>query len=377
VTPRERVRAALHFRPVDHAPIDLNLTAAAYEKLRSFLGVCRDDRPKPSAAMEVLPHPEMLDALGVDCISVKLGGRPQMQGALPETMRDAWGVEYRLVRQEQGEYYEAATCPLEGATAADLDRYPWPDGQPPEEQVEALVAEVDHLHSATDFALVGRFGAPILEVASLLLGMEEWFVRVMTDPGFTRRLLDRIEAISTSYNLAGIRAAGTKLSIAKVSGDDLGTQRSLLYPPDTIRELLLPVLKRRWDAVHEELRRVGSDAKVMLHSCGAVRPLIPDLIEAGIEVLDPVQPLAAGMSPAELHAEFGGRMVFHGGIDLQELLPHGTPEQVRQTTRDVIAEFDGLHGGYIAAPSHTVQADTPPENIVAMARAAGVATLRG
>lgn len=351
--------------------MDLNLTSAAYEKLRSFLGVCRDDRPKPSAAMEVLPRPEFLEALGVDCISVKLGGRPQMQGGLPETMRDAWGVEYRLVRQEQGEYYEAATHPLEGATAADLDRYPWPDGQPPDEQVEALVAQVDDLHSTTDLALVGRFGAPILEVASLLLGMEEWFVRVMTDPGFTRRLLDRIEAISTSLNLAGIRAVGAKLSIAKVSGDDLGTQRSLLYPPDIIREMLLPVLKRRWDAVHEELRRVGSDAKVMLHSCGAVRPLIPDLIDAGIEVLDPVQPLAAGMSPAELHAEFGGRMVFHGGIDLQELLPHGTPEQVRQTTCKVIEEFDGLHGGYIVAPAHTVQADTPPENIVAMARAAG------
>jgi len=350
--------------------MDLNLTLAAYEKLRSFLGVCRDDRPKPSAAMEVLPDPEMLDALGVDCMSVKVGGRPQMQGAPPETMRDAWGVEYRLVRQEQGGYYEAATHPLERATAADLDRYPWPDAQPPEEQVEALVAQVDDLHATTDFALVGRFGVPILEVASLLLGMEEWFVRVMTDPGFTRCLLDRIEAISTSRNLAGIRAVGTKLSIAKVSGDDLGTQRSLLYRPDIVREMLLPVLKRRWDAVHAELRRVGSDAKVMLHSCGAVRPLIPDLIEAGIEVLDPVQPLAAGMAPAELHAEFGGRMVFHGGIDLQELLPYGTPEQVRQATRNVIAKFDGLRGGYIAAPSHTVQADTPPENIVAMAEAA-------
>jgi uroporphyrinogen decarboxylase len=155
----------------------------------------------------------------------------------------------------------------------------------------------------------------------------------------------------------------------KVSGEDFGTQHSLLYPPEVFHTVLLPALRRRWDAVRRKRDEVNSRAKVMLHSCGAIRPLIPDLVEAGIEILDPVQPLAAGMSASELHAQFGGRLAFHGGIDVQQLLPRGTPEEVRAETARVIADFDGIHGGTIVAPAHTVQADTPPQNIVAMTEA--------
>jgi len=368
MTSRERVQAALNFQPVDRAPLDLNLTLSAFEKLRSLLGVCLDDRPKPTAAMEALPAPELLEALGVDCLSVKFGGRPQLEAPVPETMRDAWGVEYRLVHQQEGRYYEVAARPLAGAGPRDLGDYPWPAADPGE-KAESLHEQAEADFRNTDLALVGRFGGPILEIASKLLGLQEWLTRVMTDRDFIAALLDRIEPVCTAHDLAAIDAAGARLSIMKVAGEDLGTQRSLLYPPEIIHEVFLPVLRRRWDAVHEALRRVNSEAKVMLHSCGAVRSLIPDLIDAGIEALDPAQPLADGMSPAELHAEFGGRMVFHGGIDVQELLPHGTPDEVRRATRRVVEEFDGLRGGLIAAPSHTVQADTPPENIVAMADA--------
>jgi uroporphyrinogen decarboxylase len=115
--------------------------------------------------------------------------------------------------------------------------------------------------------------------------------------------------------------------------------------------------------------RVGSTAKVMLHSCGSVRAYIPDLIEAGIEVLDPVQPLAAGMHPGELHRDFGGQIVFHGGIDIQKLLPTGTTEEVYRATLACLQGFEAQEGGFILAPAHAIQADTPPENIMAMVRA--------
>ena len=368
MTSRERVRAALNFQPVDRAPLDVNLTLSAFEKLRTLLGVCPDDRPKPNTAMEILPPPELLTALGIDCLSAKFRGRPQLDGDLPETMRDAWGVEYALVRQQEGRYYETVSHPLAGAGRSDLDGYAWPAADFGE-KAESLHKQTEDDFRNTDLALIGRFGAPILEVASKLLGLQEWLTRVMTDRDFITALLDRIEPIATACDLAAIDAAGKRLSIMKVSGEDLGTQRSLLYPPEIISEVFLPVLRRRWDAAHTALRRVGSEAKVMLHSCGAVRSLIPDLIDAGIEALDPVQPLADGMSPDELHAEFAGRMVFHGGIDVQELLPHATPDEVRRETRRVVDEFRGLRGGLIVAPSHTVQADTPPENIVAMADA--------
>ena len=368
MTSRERVRAALNFQPVDRAPLDVTLTLSAFEKLRALLNACPDDRPKPNAAMEVLPPPELLTALGVDCLSAKFGGRPQLDGDMPKTIRDAWGIEYALVSQQEGRYYETMSHPLAGASRRDLGGYAWPAAGPGE-QAELLHDQTEADFRNTDLALVGRFGGPILEIASKLLGLQEWLTRVMTDRDFIAALLDRIEPICTAYDLAAIDAAGARLSIMKVSGEDLGTQRSLLYPPEIIHEVFLPVLKRRWGAVHTALHRVGSEAKVMLHSCGAVRSLIPDLIDAGIEVLDPVQPLADGMSPGELHAEFGGRMVFHGGIDVQELLPHATPDEVRRETRRVIDEFGGLSGGLIVAPSHTVQADTPPESIVAMANA--------
>lgn len=365
MTSRERVHAALRFQRVDRVPSDLNLTMPAYEKLKTMLGVCPDDRPKPSTAMEVVPPPELLEKLGVDCISVKLGGRAQMDGPLPEKVQDAWGVGYRLVRQSSGQYYEPVIHPLSGATLRDLDAYPWPEADPGA-KAEQLRRLAEEYFTHTGLALVGRFGGPVLEIAAYLLGMEEWFVRLMNDRAFVTALLDRIERVCTTHDLAGIEAAGEWLSMMKVSGEDFGTQNALLYPPDIVHEVLLPVLGRRWDAVHRKLAAVNPEVRVMLHSCGAIRPLIPRLIEAGIEVLDPVQPLATGMSPVELYAEFGGHLVFHGGIDVQHLLPYGTTDQLRRTTHRVLKEFRALQGGCIAAPSHTVQADTPPENIVAM-----------
>lgn len=371
MTSRERIHAALCFQPVDRVPCDLNLTLRAYERLRDLLGACPGDRPKPNLAMEVIPHPDLLAALGVDCISVKLGGRETAGEPLPETVRDAWGVEHRLVAQPSGHTYEAVSHPLANADRRDLAAYPWP-GAEAGRPADLLHAYADDLHRHTDLALVGRFGGPILEIAAGLLGMEEWYVRLATDPDFIRDLLDRIERVCTAHDLAGLDACAGTLSVMKVSGEDFGTQQSLLYSPETIRALLLPVLRRRWDAVRAHRARHGWTAKIMLHSCGAIRPIIPDLLAAGIEVLDPVQPLAAGMDADSLRREFGGRLVFHGGVDVQRLLPRGTPDEVRRETRRVLSAFDGLRGGFIVAPSHAVQADIPPENVVAMTEAVRV-----
>jgi uroporphyrinogen decarboxylase len=135
------------------------------------------------------------------------------------------------------------------------------------------------------------------------------------------------------------------------------------------RTLLLPRLMRRWGAVRDYLDRVNPACQIMLHSCGSVRRFIPDLIEAGIQILDPVQPKAANMDALELKREFGDRLTFHGGIDIQQVLPFGSKEEVAEEVLRCIQAF-GPGGGYILSPSHNIQADTPPENIAAMCEAA-------
>ena len=364
MTSRVRVAAALNFQPVDRVPVDLNLSFDAYLNLCKALGWPATPLPKPSLAMEVCPDPHLYEQLGVDLYSVKFHGDASFDGSLTASVTDAWGVPYRLVRQSLGALYEFTGHPLADATLKDLESYPWP--APPTEAMKVALRErTKRIHATTGLALCGRFGVPVMETAIGLLGFEQWYVRLLTEPEFTRALLRKIESIATAWDLAGIEACGKHLAILKVSGEDFGSQQSLLYSPDTIRGLLLPILCRRWDAVHAKLKACGSPARVMLHSCGAIKPIIPDLLAVGIEVLDPIQPNAVGMNPAGLYADFGGRLTFHGGIDVQGVLPHESAAGVRAHVRAVIAALHGHAGGYILSPSHTVQADVPAANLLA------------
>jgi len=364
MTSRERVIAACSHQPPDRVPIDLNLTLTAYRNLKKYLRIKDSEVLAPNTAMEVIPDPQILERLGVDLISVKLSsGRGG--GELPETIIDGWGIKYKLVRQTSGEYYEVFASPLAKATIDDLKDYPWPTTDVAS-MADSLRERAKRLYEQTDLALVGRFGGAILEIAANLLGMEEWYVRLAADQEFIIELLRRIGEVCTRHDLAGVEAAGEYLQIMKVSGEDLGMQTGPLYSPKMFHEILLPPLKRRWQAVRNKLSQINPSAKIMLHSCGAVRCFIPDFIDAGIDILDPVQPLASGMIPAELKKEYGDGLVFHGGVDIQRLLPHGTPDEVAEGTRECLKGFEAARGGFIIAPSHTVQADVPPENLIAM-----------
>lgn len=370
-TSRERVVAALAHREPDRVPIDLNPSLDFYRRLKAHLGLALDETPVPNLAMEVIPHPEVLRALGVDLIAVKLvsprrGEEPPP--ALRDTVEDAWGVRYRRVHQPAGSYMEPVHHPLAGATLDDLATYPWPSTDLPG-RAEATEALARRLYEGTELALMGRFGGPIVETAVYLMGWERWLVCVAKAPTFARALLERIADVQIALDRVGLEAAAPYLQIFKVSGEDLGMQTGPLYAPRTFRELILPPLRRRWHAARAYLDRVNPAAKLMLHSCGSVHAYIPDLIEAGVQVLDPVQPRAAGMESAALKRDFGARLTFHGGVDIQEVLPFGTPQAVEAEVRRRVGAF-GPGGGYILAPAHNVQADVPPANVVAMCRAA-------
>ncbi len=370
-TSRERVVAALEHREPDRVPVDLNPSYDSYLDLKLHLGLEIEEQIKPNLAMEVIPHPAVSGALGVDLISVKLGSPRGRRSSTCANglVKDEWGVLYRPVKQPGGgSYMEAVHHPLAEATIDDLERYPWPDPFASGRGEEAANS-ARRLHEDTGLALVGRFGGPIIETAMYLVGWQAWLERLATEPDFAGLLLDRITDIHMGLDRVGLETTGRYLNILKLSGEDLGTQDGPLYSPTMFRSLLLPRLRRRWQAARSYLSEVNPSVKLMLHSCGSIRPYIPDLIAAGIQVLDPVQPRAAHMDAPELKREFGLQLTFHGGVDIQQVLPFGTRQAVEEEVRRCVRDY-APGGGYILAPSHAVQADTPPANVVAMCQAA-------
>lgn len=371
MTSRERIIAAINHEEPDRVPLDLNPLYDFYVELKKYLRLNIEETIKHNLAMEVIPHPDVLKKLNVDVISVKLGS-PKTKSSETRSdglVKDAWGVLYKMVSQPGGgRYYEVVDSPLKDATIEDLEKYPWPEADLPG-RGEGAEENAKRLFEDTDLALLGRFGGPITETALYLLGMENWMMRLAQDPDFIWALLEKITDIQIALDRIGLEATAKYLQIYKASGEDLGMQTGPLYSPKMFEKQLLPHLERRFKAAKKYLREANPSVKVMLHSCGSIRKFVPDLIEAGIDIIDPIQPHAAGMDSTGLKNDFGDRITFHGGIDIQEVLPFGTEEDIEAEVKRRIRGL-GVGGGYILAPAHNVQADVPPKNLVVMYQAA-------
>lgn len=367
-TSRMRVEVAIAHQEPDRVPIDLTITQEPYEKLRQALGFPPEEDLRASSFTEVRPHPEVLKTLGVDITWVKLhkplGWSPPPP--MPDgSALDEWGVGRKKIYLSESVFLnEVSFSPLKDATLEDLDSYPWPNPADPG-RVDGLEAEAQKLYETTDLALMGRFGGTILEQAAYLRGWEQWLIDLVANPDFAWKLMNIITDIQIKLDVMGIQAAGKYLTIFKLSGEDFGMQDRALFSMKVWRELVRPVLERRWRAARESLDRYAPHVKLLLHSDGAIRPFLPDLIDSGIDILDPIQPRCDGMDLYGLKRDFGDKLVFHGGVDTQEVLPFGTEAEVEA---DVIRCLDALGpgGGYILAPVHNVQADVPPENLITM-----------
>jgi uroporphyrinogen decarboxylase len=245
-------------------------------------------------------------------------------------------------------------------TVAEVDDYPWPDMDDPTrvahvaEQAARLRAENRYAVMATPWLLFP------LERAFAMQGMDTFLMNLALYPDFAEALLWKIESLCKTLMGHFLAAIGDDIDIIKV-GDDLGTQQSLLMSPAMYREMLKPV--------HADFLRFikeRTSAKLFFHTDGDVFPLIDDLIEIGVDILNPIQTSAGKMSNlAELKARWGDRLTFCGAIDTHRILPTGTPEEVRAEVRRVI-EVLGPGGGYMVSSVHTVMDDVPPENILAM-----------
>ena len=369
MTSRERVWAAVNHEEPDRVPLDIGgggsttLVVEAYQKLERHWGLPpREPRIMSKAFRLAYLDEDALTRLGSDtrALGVKGFSRAPTQTGDPDTFRDAWGVVWRRARYPGGYYWEMHGHPLAEATVQDLDRYPWPDPQDP--ALTAGLAEEVRTLAAGPYAIVADGGfKSFFELAYMMRGLEQLLMDLVADPEFVSELMEKL----LELNLAGTRRfleiAGPFIQVFRAA-DDLATQTGLLMSPDVYRAVLKPIYKRYFDAVH-----ALTPAKLFYHSCGCVNELVDDLIEIGVDILNPVQVSAMG-DTARLKARFGSRVTFWGGIDTQRVLPHGTPAEVEEEVRRRIRDL-GPGGGYVVASVHNIQPDVPPENVLAMAGA--------
>jgi uroporphyrinogen decarboxylase len=228
-----------------------------------------------------------------------------------------------------------------------------------------LRKKVERICRETDKAIMAKFSNSIWEQSWWVYGMENWLVDLAVNPEVPLAIMDKMCELAIAFTKVGLEAVGDLVDILRLSGEDLGTQIAPMISPQMFDQTVKPRFERYWKFAKELHLRKNPNGKLMLHSCGNVRPFISTWMALGLDILDPIQPRAVGMDPAGLKRDFGDRLVFHGGIDIQHVLPFGSPEEVGAEVKRYI-EVLGPGGGYIVAPAHNVQSDVPPENLVAI-----------
>lgn len=380
-TSRQRTQISLSHQLPDRTPVDFLATTEIWNKLIQHYALERptpDDEQFYEAARE-----EVLRRLNIDCrvISYDMfynppaaalppGGKVDWWNSLarstPNRMwravqadgsfTDAWGRHSAGVKNDFGAYEELASSPLSAAgSILELQSARWP--QPDWWNFAGLPALLDSLDQGGERHIRFRAGS-IFEVAWQLRGMEAFLLDLVTDPPMAAYIMDRLTEITLANLQTALDLAGERIDMIYYY-DDVATQTSLLISKKVWRNSIRPRHQRIIDLAHKY------NKPVMYHCDGAISFLLPELVELGIDVLNPVQVDAGGMDPALLKSRFGEQISFHGGIDIINTLRTGTPEQVQAEVRERIHVL-GAQGGYILASSHHIQPDTPLENILAM-----------
>jgi len=345
VSPWQRVEAALAHRQPDRVPFDFWAVPEVWERLRNALDVGDE---------------AILPLLGIDCRMVTACYVGSKACELPDgTFVDAWGTHRRSVTNEFGTYDEYAGHPLAGAeTEADVLNWDWASSD--DWDVSAVRKQCERLNAGLRHHLRYEVGG-IFEWSWALRGFERFLLDLVEKPEIAGAIMDRFTDIYIENTVRVIEAAGGLLDMV-YTYDDVGIQNSPLMSMRMWRKHILP----RHQRLNAAIRAARYPVKIMYHSCGAIYPFIAAFVdEMDIDVLNPLQPRAAGMDMARIKAEFGERLAFHGAIDIQHTLPHGTPAEVRAEVRER-CQVLGVGGGYICTSAHYLQADTPLENIVAM-----------
>lgn len=391
MTGRERVSAALSHRQTDRVPIDFGGTLSsgihieAYAGLLRWLGIERDARVMDLFQFLAWPDADVSDWFhsdvrmlcrlyprfqipvdsfrpyvtqrGTSCL-VPRAFRPVKDEDGSLLLRDGDGVIAKM--PEDGLYFEI--CRHEHAfyeTESDLSKVRFPRFS--QEELGYLRSEAERLYRGTSCAIVGAFGGSILESCQRSLGFEKCMMDLILSPSAMQAYMEKLTQAHLENLEAYLDAVGPWIQVIQFS-DDLGSQSSLLLSPDTYRQMIKPYHRQLWQYVKKRYPNI----KVLLHSCGAIFPLLGDLIEAGVDAVNPVQISAAGMQPERLKQAFGAQLTFWGGgADMQGLRALGGLNAIRDHVQRNVEIFS-QGGGFVFAPVHNIQADVTPEQIAAI-----------
>jgi len=342
VTGKERTLAALKGESLDRPPFDFWAEETTLNRLFSHLGHRDLER--------------FLDENKVDIRGFQ-AGEPAPKDLKNGFYENMWGERYTFRDGEWGSEREDTLGALHNVKSLkEIMDFPWPDND-----VMDYKNLREQIKAAREKNLATRYGfADIWQRPALVRGLENHLIDMVINPDWVHYLSRKF----TDFYLEEYRRAweesGGDIDIFLVISD-IGTQKGPLFSGEMFDEFIAPYLSEMSDAIH------AFGAKIMFHSCGNISKFIPRIIRCGVDILNPIQPLGSDMSPESLRA-YSGQICFHGGIDIQHLLPRGTEEEVRKEVRRYAEVFDT---GYIACPAHLFQPDTPAENIVAFYRAFG------
>lgn len=379
ITGRERLLTALEHREPDRIPLDLGSTQVtgihmvAYQNLRQALGL-PTVKPQPYDSIQGLavPDEDLIARLGVDVRGmnplnshnwkvIETEIQDEKSGDLYWSYHDEWGITHRKPRPD-GLYFSLWQAPLDKPelTSQDIINHAWPRMDDP--QRIAGLREKAEAYRAAGYAVVLKDPfAGIFEMAQRIVGMENLLMMMASDAALAGVLFDRLTELKLGFWDMALPRLSDVVDVIS-HADDYGTQASQIISPRMFRQQIKP----RWQAVFDRVCTLAPHARRFFHSCGNVRPLIPDFIEIGVEILNPVHIRATGMEPVALKRDFGDVLSFWGGaVDTQGVLPFGTPQEVRDDVkRNIEALAPG--GGYVFNTVHNIQADVPAENIIAM-----------
>jgi uroporphyrinogen decarboxylase len=367
----ERARRALDHQEPDRVPFDLGGTGLttihvdAYKNLRRHLGLPRvETRIMAMAEQLAVVDEDVAGRLETDFRLVIPGTPSGFQYDFRdvdgyEAYTDEWGIGWRKPK-DGGFYYDMYCHPLAAADSLDLFRsYPFPD--PVDDgRFATLRSQAEAARAEGKAVVLAGPCAGVVEVYSWMRGYEQFYLDLALNQTWAAHMIDRMVEFKCAFWERALKEIGHLVDVV-IEADDLAGQQRLLLSPATYRSLILPRHRRLFAFIKDH-----APVKLFLHSCGAVRPLIGDFIDAGIDILNPVQVSAAGMDLRGLKQEFGRDLVFWGGgVDTQGVLGSATPEEVREDVRrNVEALAPG--GGFVFAAVHDIQANVPPRNVMAM-----------
>lgn len=369
---RQRLRSALNHQEPDRVPLDFgtggNTSPApeVYQALCALLGVPYQLKLVPHIMRLAIPDERMLQTLDIDT-------RPVYMNPITTHIRpcdragyyyDEWGVLWREYDLGGIIYREIAENPLRSASLDDLESYPWwPDPLDPA-RYTGVGERAWQAYHTSDYALIGcpAFNS-VWERAYFLCGFERMLAGLLTEPDFVHAVFRKITDIVLASLGIYLELVGETIEVVKI-GDDLGGQENCLMSPVAYRRSIKPYHQEIFSFIHSH-----SQARAFLHTCGSVVKLLPDLIEAGVDILNPVQVSARGMDTRVLKAQFGEKLTFWGAIDTQHVLPHGSLQDVEAEVKRRITDL-APGGGYVLASVHNIQGDVPAENVLKMFQAA-------